>query len=496
MTLADLIADPFADKRYIAEIGAYNISGTAAVTIRVSDHGLVTGASDSPAHTLYEARIIEPMNFARSMFTSGRIGGLSRANFGELVLNNADGGLDAMAGYSFDGRTITIKVGAATDAFSAYSTIFTGTADAIEFSDTIVRVRLRDRQLLFTTLVQGTLYGGTGGTDGGADLKGKPKPLCFGECKNISPIRVDATNAIYQVHDGQIEAISAVYDNGATVDAADYTNDLTNGRFTLDTASTGQITCDVQGSKTGGTYVASVANIIERVVKDFGGLVSGDLVSASFTALESANSSVVGIYLNAPTRIQPVLDALANSVGAFYGFTRAGKFQVGQVAAPASSADASYDDTEILEIARVPTAIPPYRTVVRHTLNNTVQPSDRLASGVTAARRAFLEQAWREEVSTDTAVQTKHLEAGVLDVDTLMVSTSNAATEATRLQALYGTERDVYKVKLKIQPFARDLNDTVEVKFPRYSLDAGKKFRVVGLTENAARNEVDLELWG
>ena len=58
MALADLIADPYAEKRYIAEIGAYNIAGTATTTIRVSDHGLVTGASDSPAHTLYEARII------------------------------------------------------------------------------------------------------------------------------------------------------------------------------------------------------------------------------------------------------------------------------------------------------------------------------------------------------------------------------------------------------------------------------------------------------
>jgi len=125
-----------------------------------------------------------------------------------------------------------------------------------------------------------------------------------------------------------------------------------------------------------------------------------------------------------------------------------------------------------------------------------MQQSDRLATGVTAARRAFLEQTYREEVSTDTAVQTKHLEAGVLEVNSLMVVAANAATEAARLQALYGTERDVYRVKLKIQPFARELNDTVELKIARYALDAGKKFRVVGLTENAGKNEVDLELWG
>ena len=496
MALADLIADPYAEKHYLAEIVAYDIAGTATTTIRVSDHGLVTGASDTPAHTLYEARIIEPMAFQRSMFKAGKVGGFSRAAFGELILNNADGGLDALAGYAFDGRAITIKVGAAADAFSTYSTIFTGTADSIAWTDTRISIRLRDSQLLFESVVQGTLYGGTGGTDGGDDLQGKPKPLTFGIVKNVRAVRVDPTNAIYQVHDGQIEAIDAVYDNGATVSASDYTADLTNGRFTLDSATTGTITADIQGSKTGGTYVSSVANIIERVVKDFGGLSSGDLDASSFTALQSANSSGGGVYVDRPTRIQIILDALANSIGAYFGYNRAGKFQVGRVEAPGSTVADTYTANEILEIQRKPTAIPPFRTIVRHTLNNTVQDPARLATGASAARRALSAQQYREEVVTDTAVQTKHLEAGVLEVNTLLTVAANAATEATRLQALYGAERAIYRVRLKIQPFARELNDTVQVTFARYNLTSGKKFRVVGLTENAGKNEVELELWG
>ena len=129
MALSDLVNDPYSAKRYLAEIGAYDISGTAATTVRVSDHGLVTGSGDSPAKTLYEARIIEPISFERSMFRSGKIGGASKTNFGTLVLGNADAGLDAAAGYAFDGRTVVVKVGAETDAYSDYTTIFTGTAD-------------------------------------------------------------------------------------------------------------------------------------------------------------------------------------------------------------------------------------------------------------------------------------------------------------------------------------------------------------------------------
>ena len=40
MALSDLVNDPYSAKRYLAEIGAYDIAGTATTTVRVSDHGL------------------------------------------------------------------------------------------------------------------------------------------------------------------------------------------------------------------------------------------------------------------------------------------------------------------------------------------------------------------------------------------------------------------------------------------------------------------------
>jgi hypothetical protein len=497
MALADLVADPFSAKRYIAEIGAYDIAGAATTTVRVSDHGLVTSAGDSPAKTLYEARIVEPISFERSMFSAGKIGGLSKTNFGTLVLGNIDAGLDAMAGYAFDGRTVVVKIGGDTDAYSDFTTIFTGTSDSIEFDDKLISVRLKDRQLIFQTPVQGTLYAGSGGTEGGDDLKGKPKPLAFGKVNNITPARVDVANAIYQVHDGQIEAIDAVYDNGVLVDAADYANDLTNGRFTLSSVTTGRITADVQGAKPSGSYKSTADQIIRLLVTDYGGLTDpGGLDTASFTALNTANSNVVGIFVTTPTRMQTILDAIANSVGAFYGFKRDGTFQVGRVEAPASSADAAFTAVEIIELQRMATVIPPHRTVVDHTQNFTVQNSSTISASTTAARRTFVENKYRTETNTDTGVQTIHPEAPTLAVTTLLTTAANGATEAARLQVLFGADRDFYKVKLKTQPFTLELNDTVQITFARYNLTSGKKFRVIGLVEDAANNEIDLELWG
>ena len=229
----------------------------------------------------------------------------------------------------------------------------------------------------------------------------------------------------------------------------------------------------------------------------YGGLTDpGDLDTASFTALNTANSNVVGLYVNRSTKMQRLLDAIANSVGAFYGFKRDGNFQVGRVEAPASSADAAFTAIEIIELERRATAIPPYRTVIEHTRNFTVQRSDRVSTSTTASRRTFIENQYRTETNTASSVQTAHPEAPTLEVETLLTTAANAATEAARLQTLYGADRDFYKVKLKAQPFTLELNDTVEITFARDNLTSGKKFRLLGLIEDAANNEIDLELWG
>ena len=194
--------------------------------------------------------------------------------------------------------------------------------------------------------------------------------------------------------------------------------------------------------------------------------------------------------------MQPLLDAIANSVGAFYGFKRNGKFQVGRVEAPAVSADATFTSIEIIELQRLPTVIPNYRTVVDHTRNFTVQSSATVSTSTTSARRTFIENEHRTETNTVSSVLTAHPEAPTLEVKTLLTTAANAQTEAARLQALFGVDRDFYRVKLKTQPFTLELNDTVQITFARYNLTSGKKFRVISLIEDAANNEIDLELWG
>src|SRR5690606_16385768 len=104
------------------------------------------------------------------------------------------------------------------------------------------------------------------------------KPLCYGRVLNVTPVFVNSSNLAYQAHDGPVEDIDQVYDNGVvlvfdtdktgsefdsyTVPSGKYATDISRGLFKLGSLPAGMITCDVYGDKTGGIYVHSVADII------------------------------------------------------------------------------------------------------------------------------------------------------------------------------------------------------------------------------------------
>ena len=129
------------------------------------------------------------------------------------------------------------------------------------------------------------------------DLKGKPKPRCYGECLNVSPPWVNTSKLIFQVHDGLIEDIVTVYDKGVALTKGDpigslatlltttptagewdyYLGSASDGAyFRLGSSPAGLITADVKGDKFGGTYRTTVADMIKTIAERDGGLTQFD----------------------------------------------------------------------------------------------------------------------------------------------------------------------------------------------------------------------------
>ncbi len=117
-------------------------------------------------------------------------------------------------------------------------------------------------------------------------------------------------------------------------------------------------------------------------------------------------------------------------------------------------------------------------------------------ASITSAQRDYLVREADVAIAEDTAIQTPYPNSTALIVDSLFAGSSAALTEATRLLNIYKTQRDFYRILVKTQPYTLKLNDVVKITFNRYNLSSGKLFRVISIVEDAANNEVELELWG
>lgn len=494
---------------------AIDAAGTTQ-TLYVADDRFVTTGADTPAHTAFEPRLLDPGSLGRHAYADGRTGGATRMETGEIVQDNIDGALDGWLDYGVDGRAVVIRAGSPEDAYpTGWTEILTGTVEAIEATADKLILRLRDKQYVLDTPVCATTYGGTNslpnGLDGtAADLKGQRRPRAYGLTYNVSPPMCNTSRLIYET--GVCNSVDAVYDRGgALTKGTDYTSQSdmeTNspaagafrawpagGYFRLGSSPSGQVTADVTAGAAAGNR--TTAQILKQLAID-AGIPSGTISSADVTALDSANAAVVGIWLHDDTSALAAMDQIAASIGAWYGFDKSGTLRMGRLAAPSGTLNLTINDYDVLDIERRPArdnAVPAWRYTMGHSRNYTPQPND-LAGSVTAARRAWLAQEWRTEKAESAAVKTKHLLADDLQDDGLLTSATDAATEASRRLDLYKVRRDLLDISVPLEVAAGGLLDVVRVIYPRFGCSSGKDFRLVGIRHELSAQRAVLTLWG
>lgn len=503
-------------------------SGAAPATLRFSTQGYVTGASDSPAHTYYEGRVKQPGNLQRTVFDRGATFGQSKVGYGEVVLVNNDGALDQYLTYGFAGFGITIMRGVMAQNQSAptWSTVLIGTMDSVDFSWSEVSIKVRDRQQELQKPLQATRYGGTNalpaGLDGVAtDIKGSGRPILYGRVYNISPPQVNTSRKIFELSDGVIQSVDAVYDRGTALTAgaayssqADMeTNAPGAGQYRawlnaagsyirLGSEPVGAVTVDAtQGAATANRTSAQLMK--QALLK--GGIASGDINATDVTALDTAAAYECGYWVADGTDATgvTVLDALANSVGAFWGVDRLGKFRMAQLAAPLSvNSIGTITALDIIKVDRVRSTdqgggVPAWQVTLNYGRMFTVQ--DDLAAAVPTALKSDRAEEWRAVVSNDASVKTQWPKAQELSFDTHLTTAADAATEAARRLGLYKVRRDTLQARCKLTDALAasiDLGTTIVVQLSRFGMTAGKAFLVTGIRTDLRNNTFDLTLWG
>lgn len=475
----------FRDERRCVLVEAVAYSGGAEVTRYVSNCAYVTRPTDTPANIAYDDVLIESPSF------SSRLGelftGRSVPDWGDLVLTNENGERDAWFADAWDGRRVRIYLGDPAWPRGDFRLILDGViADIGSPQRDRIALKISDKSWMLNVPAQTTLIGGTTAN------ANQPTPICLGQCFNVEPVLVDAPTRRYRVHEGQIEDVTDVRDAGVSVA---YTKDLANGDFLLTSAPAGQITCDVKGAKPSGTYLTTAAQFVNYLVTTHSQLTAADIDSTNLSAF--AATQTLGLYIRERENLLDKLDQILTSVGGFWTFSRAGLLQLGRLTAPTGAAVLALtaDDVRAKKLSIERRDLPIASVRLGYAKNWTVQ-TEGLAGAVSAANRALYGAPYQVVKAEDASLDTTHKLARRPDVrETLIVGSSDAQTEATRLQALFGVPRTVYRAIGYMAPYTRSLGDELALTHPRFGFEAGADAINVGIVEEVMNNRITVELW-
>lgn len=496
---------------------AIDAAGTLR-TFYVSTDRFTTEPNDSPADTGFLPCVADPGSIGLHAFSDGRTTGRTKLEVGEITLINVDGQLDDWVRYSFDGRPLTIRSGVAGPYPSAFKTVLVATVDGVDTTWDKVVIRIKDKQFLFDKPVLTALYGGANvlpsGLDGAADLKSKAKPRATGVVFNVSPPMVNTSRLIFEV--GTCNAVDRVYSNGAELTAGEpYTSQAdmeanspasgyfrawpAGGYFRIGSYDAQQITADVTQGTTGA--LRTVGQVLVGLASA-AGIPAAEIAMSDVSALDALNASAVGIWLDDDsTTFASAMDQVAASIGAWYGFDGSGMLRMGQLTEPVGPPKvilAEYDILDGIE-RRAPAdnGMPAWSVTVNHTRNYTVQTSG--LAGSAAARQPFASQEMRAANATAPTIKTQWLLASTITADTLLATATAADAEAARLLALYKVRRDIFDLPVDLSVLTTTgiwLLDVIGVDHPRFQLNTGRLFRVIGIALELGSNKAILTIWG
>lgn len=492
-------------------------SGTPNFVQYAATREFISRAQDQVANQPFYGTLQQTIQFDQSIITGNGFGQVTIA-WGEITLINSDGYYDDVIGkYAADGRRLVLKVGderrIKTAGYDGFYTVFDGIATGIHVEEGVMRVYLRDRTYQLEVPVSSLIYGGTGGLDGTADNKGKRKPRALGYCANVTPAFISPTLKMFQVSDGPVQAIPAVYSRGnavtfdqnyataalltaATILSGRYSTCLAAGLFRVNFVLEGEITADVEGDNAGG-FVSTSADVVKRLLTGF------ELENASFASVNALQPAPIGYFVEtgSDATIADVIADVMGSIGGYGGFQRDGvKFEVGLFRAPSGVPSARYTEIDIIEIKReqLPQGIspPPYRYRVAWGRNWT--PQTDIASAVSSARVAFLAELYRLSESSDANIKIDHpLAQDPSVVEAYFRDEADATSESARLLALYGlASYSLYRIVLKSKPFVHRIGELIWVEFPRWDLVSGRLLRIVSVSEKIEANEVEIVGFG
>ncbi|MGB0694931.1 MAG: hypothetical protein ACPGOY_04730 [Rhodospirillaceae bacterium] len=496
-------------------------TGGKSALLEYADHTMVFGPSDPDRpNVLLQGRFAGEMRFDRTVRVWVGDDARSSLSFGDIELENADGALDDLvARYAVDGQEARLFMGpryAAKGSKSAASwaeqtQMMTVQIIGWQPGQETVGLEIGEEALGLDSVVQTAAYGGSGGADGAAEVAGVRKPLCFGDCRNLTPYQCDPAGRLYQVHSEAIVGIPAVRANGvpltqgadhptsaalmaAVLGAGSYATCLAEGVFRLGSDPDGTLTADVIGDATLGA-APSAAEIAVRLLEGWAGIRSDRIAKGSWWALPAGDMALV-VAADSSESTGDLINRLMSGLWGWWGVAGSGQIRAGIFQDLAGLPTvASITETDLLSLEEASPLPILRRLSVAYGRNWTSQTN--LPGSVSAADRAAWERDHLSARSVSNTALANHL--GALDVDlseALWVSALDAQAVADRAIAALGQQSRLWELRLHGPGTGLSIGDVVSLSYPRLGLSAGTKAMVIGIAEAPMASDITLTLWG
>lgn len=247
---------------------------------------------------------------------------------GNLKLNNASGQLDSfMTGRIVQMQSVQIFEGLYSLPRSSFSRVFSGLAKFIHFNDDSAEIVLTDNKEFLNRDLQLDFYG-----EETPELEGKPYPLLFGECFNVTPVLVAPDN--YEFHVGNQTGTIEIKmrDNGAEYTAPIEFEPRT-GSFVASETPYGTFTGDFKGSDDAELGFSVKLTRVFKDIVQFADLGLAEFDEPSFQKISSRQDPRVGVYLTEKINAVQLLDDLLKNIRATWFFNEEGKIELAQLQA-------------------------------------------------------------------------------------------------------------------------------------------------------------------
>lgn len=501
--------------------GAF-ISPQNIATLRLASAGFVSGAADSPALAFYEPRIMGEIEIGQSAADAVAVGGRVALTVSEIALADGDGFSADLARFGgADGRAVRVlSLPVVNQRASDFGTTlasaavpFIGVLRSIDRTgEFTARLALNDLTERMAAPLQPTLYQGTGGQEGGAELKGRPKPVTLGQVFNIAPVflgNIDlgaGSLPTYQSHWRAVEGHDAIRIRGVaqviipsgapTVGQARDWPAL--GMFQLGGAPDGDVTADLRGDNAP-IYCNSTGTILRRMLESLGGafgLTEFDEDAWGFAEIDLPG--VVGFYQGASaiSTLLAVEDVLGGS-GAMLSGSRGGKLRLVD---PLATDSAQFDLPSACILACEPLPLPaslrplPRAIAVRWQRN--YAPLANIAGAVAAADRQRLAQEGSFARAESALITSRVAQQREMTFKAAYWNESEALARANKWRALLEAGPRMVRVITDRLLGQVEIGHIGRITYPAFGLDNGFAGVVVGWRESLSARRLEITLWG